>query len=90
MNITPVNNSILEEIQDRILWLAIKMVDHSNRGRYQKGSPKLGGHQASSASVTTIMTYLFFEFMGPHDKISIKPHAAPVFHAVQYLLNQLD
>ena len=49
------------------------MVDHSNRGRYQKGSPKLGGHQASSASVTTIMTYLFFEFMGPHDKISIKP-----------------
>ena len=66
------------------------MVDHSNRGRYQKGSPKLGGHQASSASVTTIMTYLFFEFMGPHDKISIKPHAAPVFHAVQYLLNQLD
>ena len=90
MNSTPVNNSILEEIQDRILWLAIKMVDHSNRGRYQKGSPKLGGHQASSASVTTIMTYLFFEFMGPHDKISIKPHAAPVFHAVQYLLNQLD
>ena len=68
MNSTPVNNSILEEIQDRILWLAIKMVDHSNRGRYQKGSPKLGGHQASSASVTTIMTYLFFEFMGPHDK----------------------
>ena len=83
-------NSILEEIQDRILWLAIKMVDHSNRGRYEKDSPKLGGHQASSASVTTIMTYLFFEFMGSNDKISVKPHAAPVFHAIQYLLGQLD
>ncbi len=81
---------LLEEIQDRILWLSINMVDHANYGRPNPGGVKVGGHQASSSSVVTIMTYLYFEFMRAGDTISVKPHASPVYHAIQYLLGNLD
>ena len=82
-------DSILQEIQDRVLWLAVYMVDYANNERPSTGDLKIGGHQASSSSVVTVLTYLFFEYMRAGDRISIKPHASPVYHAVQYLLGNL-
>jgi pyruvate dehydrogenase E1 component len=83
-------DDLLHEIQKRVLWLSINMVDHANRIRKSPGGVKVGGHQASSSSVVTIMTYLYFEHMRAGDRISVKPHASPVFHAIQYLLGNLD
>ena len=83
-------DKILSEVQDRVLWLAIQMVHYANNVRENKGGLKVGGHQASSSSVATIMTSLYFDFMKAGDKISVKPHASPVFHAIQYLLGNLD
>ena len=81
---------ILEDIQNKVLWLAVYMVDYANKQRVNSSGLKVGGHQASSSSVATIMTYLFFEFMKNTDLISIKPHSSPVYHAIQYLLGNLD
>ena len=80
----------LEEIQSRVLWLATNMVHHANKVRPNASGIKVGGHQASSASVVTILTELFFDFMRAGDKLSVKPHASPVLHAIQYLLGNLD
>ncbi len=80
----------LKEIQGRVLWLATNMVHHANKVRPNASGIKVGGHQASSASVVTIMTELFFDFMRAGDKLSVKPHASPVLHAIQYLLGNLD
>ena len=80
---------ILHEIQNRVLWLSIYMVDYANHVRPNPGGVKVGGHQASSASVVTIMTYLYFEYMKAGDMISVKPHASPVYHAIQFLLGNL-
>ena len=84
------DNSLLEEIQNRVLWLACHMVDYANNERPNPTGLKVGGHQASSASVVTAMTYMFFEYMRAGDRISVKPHSSPVYHAIQYLLGNLD
>ena len=81
---------VLEEIQDRVLWLSVYMVDYANNVRPNPSGLKVGGHQASSASVATVMTYLYFEYMRAGDRISVKPHASPVYHAIQFLLGNLD
>ena len=83
-------DEVLEQIQDRVLWLSMNMVHHANNVRPSPDGAKVGGHQASSASVATIMTSLYFDFMRAGDRISVKPHAAPVYHAIQYLLDNLD
>lgn len=83
-------NKVLEDIQDRVLWLAVYMVDYANNVRTNPDGLKVGGHQASSASVATVMTYLYFEWMKFGDQISVKPHASPIYHAIQYLLGNLD
>ncbi|MDP7578682.1 MAG: pyruvate dehydrogenase [SAR202 cluster bacterium] len=83
-------NKVLEDIQDRVLWLAVYMVDYANNVRNNPDGLKVGGHQASSASVATVMTYLYFEWMKLGDRISVKPHASPIYHAIQYLLGNLD
>ncbi|HEX6548797.1 MAG TPA: pyruvate dehydrogenase [Candidatus Dormibacteraeota bacterium] len=80
----------LDEIQRRVLWLAVNIVHHANKVRPNPSGIKVGGHQASSASVVTILTELFFDFMRRGDKVSVKPHASPVLHAIQYLLGNLD
>src|SRR6266851_2230169 len=80
----------LEEIQRRVLWLATNIVHVANQVRPNPSGIKIGGHQASSASVVTILTELFFDFMRAGDRISMKPHASPVLHAIQYLLGNLD
>ena len=83
-------DNLMEEIQKRVLWLSIYMVDYANHVRPNPDGLKVGGHQSSSASVATIMTYLYFEYMNAGDRISVKPHASPVYHAIQYLLGNLD
>jgi pyruvate dehydrogenase E1 component len=81
---------VLESVQERILWLATSIVHHANKVRRTPSGVKVGGHQASSASMVSIMTALFFEHMRGPDRVSVKPHAAPVLHAINYLLGRLD
>jgi len=77
-----VDTELLDEIQRRVLWLAVRMVDFANRERAEKDDVKVGGHQASSASLTSIMTALYFDHLAGPDRVSVKPHASPVFHAI--------
>ncbi|MGA9860257.1 MAG: 1-deoxy-D-xylulose-5-phosphate synthase N-terminal domain-containing protein, partial [Solirubrobacteraceae bacterium] len=80
----------LSEIQDRVQWLATSIVHHANRVRPNSSGVKVGGHQASSASIVSIMTALWFEHLRAPDRVSVKPHASPVWHAIEYLLGRLD
>jgi pyruvate dehydrogenase E1 component len=74
----------LAEIERRILWLASWTIHNANHLR-EAGEVKVGGHQASSASMATIMTALYFGALRPEDRVAVKPHASPIFHAIQYL-----
>lgn len=80
----------LREVEQRVLWLSTAIVDHANRVRPTPSGMKVGGHQASSASIVSIMTALWFNQLTCEDRVSVKPHAAPVLHAIEYLLGQLD
>jgi pyruvate dehydrogenase E1 component len=80
----------LQEIERRVLWLSTAIVHHANRVRPNPSGIKVGGHQASSASMVTIMTSLWFRHLRAGDRVSVKPHASPVLHAVNYLLGELD
>ena len=80
----------LEAIEARVLWLSTAIVDHANRVRESPSGIKVGGHQASSASVVTLMTALWFAHLRAPDRVSVKPHASPVLHAINYLLGELD
>ena len=89
----PVQSSVdttLAEIERRVLWLSTAIVHHANRVRPSVSGLKVGGHQASSASIASIMTSLWFRHLGPDDRVSVKPHASPVLHAINYLLGELD
>jgi pyruvate dehydrogenase E1 component len=86
----PESLATLESIERRLLWLSTQIIHHANNVRPNPDKSKVGGHQASSASVATILTALYFLFLRPGDRVSIKPHASPVFHAAQYLLGRLD
>jgi pyruvate dehydrogenase E1 component len=81
---------VLDEIQHRVLWLATRIVDAANHERETGDGVKVGGHQASSASLVTVMTALYFAHLDSADRVSVKPHASPVYHAIQYLLGNLD
>ncbi len=78
----------LEALEQRVLWLAVWMIHHANHLRPKRDGLKVGGHQASSASVATLMTALYFDVLRPEDRVAVKPHASPVFHAIQYLLGR--
>ena len=72
-----------------MLWLATWTIHHANHLRDNSDGLKVGGHQASSASLATIMTALYFHSLRPQDRVAVKPHAeAPNFHAIQYLLGR--
>ncbi|AKS32046.1 transketolase-like TK C-terminal-containing protein [Mycolicibacterium goodii] len=83
-------DAALREIEDRVLWLSTSIIHHANRVRPNPTGLKVGGHQASCASMTTIMTSLWFEQLQPGDRVSVKPHASPVLHSINYLLGELD
>lgn len=81
---------VLEEIQRRVLWLSTSIIHHANRVRPNPTGLKVGGHQASCASISTIMTALWFTELTRDDRVSVKPHAGPVWHAINHLLGELD
>jgi pyruvate dehydrogenase E1 component len=80
----------LEAVQRRVLWLATAIVHHANRVRENSSGVKVGGHQASSASMVSLMTALWFSELRAEDRVSVKPHASPVLHAINYLLGWLE
>ena len=80
----------LGSVERRVLWLATAIVHHANRVRPNPSGVKVGGHQASSASMVSIMTALWLAFLEAPDRVSVKPHASPVLHAINYLLGRLD
>jgi pyruvate dehydrogenase E1 component len=84
------HRELLRSIERRVLWVATSIVHHANRVRPNPSGLKVGGHQASSASLVTIMTALWFEHLRAQDRVSVKPHASPVLHAINYLLGELD
>ncbi|UCI10690.1 transketolase [Mesorhizobium sp. B1-1-8] len=77
--------SCLEALERKVLWLSTWMIHHANHVRQNDDGLKVGGHQASSASLATVMTALYFAVLRPQDRIAVKPHASPIFHAIQYL-----
>src|SRR6202046_1710021 len=78
----------LRELEKKVLWLASWTIHNANHLRENDDGLKVGGHQASSASVATIMTALYFAVLRPQDRVAVKPHASPIFHAIQYLLGK--
>jgi pyruvate dehydrogenase E1 component len=105
MNLSPVSDDLaaktastfddpqldaLAAIERRVLWLATSIIHHANKVRPNASGIKVGGHQASSASIATIMTSLWFGQLRAEDRVSVKPHASPVLHSINYLLGSLD
>jgi len=80
----------LKEIERKLLWLSTWAIHNANHVRPNRDGLKVGGHQASSASVISIMTALYFAALEPQDRVAVKPHAGPVFHAVNYLFGRED
>ncbi|MCC7427649.1 MAG: transketolase [Alphaproteobacteria bacterium] len=79
---------ILRALEKKLLWLSAWQIHNANHIRPSRDGLKVGGHQASCASVISIMTALFFDLLRPQDRIAVKPHAGPVFHAINYLLGR--
>ena len=80
------NLAILKAIERKVLWLSSWTIHNANKIRPSRDGLKVGGHQASSASMATLMTALYCAVLRPQDRVAVKPHASPVFHAIQYLL----
>jgi pyruvate dehydrogenase E1 component len=86
--ISPPELATLRELERKVLWLASWTIHHANHVRENADGLKVGGHQASSASLATIMTALYFHALRPADRVAVKPHASPIYHAIQYLLGR--
>jgi pyruvate dehydrogenase E1 component len=78
--------ALLRDLKRKILWLSSWMIHNANHLRDNDDGLKVGGHQASSASCASIMTALYLNALKPEDRVAVKPHASPIFHAIQYLL----
>ena len=83
---TPADIASLKLVDDRLRWLSAWTIHHANHIRESADGLKVGGHQASCASMTAIMAALYFHALGPNDRVAVKPHAGPVLHAIHYLL----
>ena len=82
--------ALLDSIQRRVLWLSACMVHHANQVRPNPDGTKVGGHQASSSSVVSLMTALYFHALRRGDVVAVKAHASPAFYAIEYLRGRLD
>ncbi|MEQ5788877.1 transketolase [Erythrobacter sp. NFXS35] len=80
--------ALLTQIEQRLRWLSSWTIHNANNLRDKRDGLKVGGHQASCASITAIMTALYFHALRPRDKVAVKPHAGPVLHAIHYLLDE--
>ena len=85
-SISAADFEILRQLEKKVLWLSSWMIHNANHLRDNRDGLKVGGHQASCASAATVMTALWFAILRPQDRVAVKPHASPVFHAIQYLL----
>ncbi len=81
----PTDLDLIRQLERKVLWLSSWMIHNANHLRENSDGLKVGGHQASSASLVSIMTALYFAVLRPEDRVAVKPHASPVFHAIQYL-----
>ncbi len=81
---------ILHALERKLLWLSAWMIHHANHIRPNRDGLKVGGHQASCASSVSILAALYFAILKPADRVAVKPHAGPVFHAINYLLGRQD
>lgn len=87
-HLDPQTLATLRALRERILWLSTWTIHNANHNRAKTDGLKVGGHQASSASVAALMTALYFHALRPQDRVAVKPHASPIFHAIQYLRGQ--
>ena len=78
----------LRALERKVLWLSSWMIHHANHIRPSRDGLKVGGHQASCASLATLMTALYFQVLRPQDRVAVKPHASPVYHSIQYLMGR--
>lgn len=86
--VSPQTIRLLLALERKVLWLSTWMIHNANHVRPSRDGLKVGGHQASSASVSSILTALYFHVLRPQDRVAVKPHASPVFHSIQYLLGR--
>jgi pyruvate dehydrogenase E1 component len=82
------SRDVIGELDGKVHWLSAWTIHNANHLRESRDGLKVGGHQASSASLATIMSALYFSVLKPEDKVAVKPHASPVFHAIQYLFGR--
>ena len=80
--------AMLRAIEKKLLWLASWTIHHANHLRPSRDKLKVGGHQASCASVASIITALYFDVLRPGDRVAVKPHASPIYHAAMHLLGR--
>ena len=80
--------ALLERLEQKVLWLSSWTIHNANNVRESRDGLKVGGHQASSASVSTMLTALYFSELTPEDRVAVKPHASPAYHAIQYLMGR--
>jgi len=78
----------IELLDARLRWLSAWTIHHANHLRESRDGLKVGGHQASCASMTAITATLYFGALGPNDRVAVKPHAGPLLHAIHYLAGQ--
>ncbi|MBI1407074.1 MAG: transketolase [Caulobacter sp.] len=88
MTVPRADIALLRRLEERILWLASWTIHNANHLRDSRDGLKVGGHQASCASMTTLMTALYFHSLRPQDRVAVKPHASPIFHAIQHLFGR--
>ena len=86
--VAPAELELLAELERKVLWLSTWIVHNANHIRPNIDGLKVGGHQASSASSVTLLTALYFHVLNPADRIAIKPHSSPAYHAIQYLMGR--
>ena len=84
------DTELLKQVEQRVLWLSHWMIHHANYLRLSDDEIKTGGHQASCASIASILTALYCTALKPDDRVAVKPHAAPIYHAMQYLAGNLN
>ena len=85
MSMDAARKAQLKAVEKKLLWLACWTVHNANHLREKADALKVGGHQASCASMVSIMTALYYATLRPQDRVAVKPHASPLFHAMQYL-----
>ncbi|MEX2616779.1 MAG: transketolase [Alphaproteobacteria bacterium] len=88
--VAPDQLACLKEVERKILWLSSWMIHNANHIRPSRDGLKVGGHQASCASAATLLTALYMDVLRPEDRIAVKPHASPVYHAIMHLLGRQD